>query len=85
MLVSVFILVFITSESLTLFTYSTMRGELDINENVSPRKVIQSASDMLYKMSPNPATFILCTYLSKNFKFKKVRLSAANKSNCSLR
>ena len=63
-----------------------MRGELDINENVSPRKVIQSASDMLYKiMSPNPAAFILCIYLSKNLKFKKVRLSAANKSNSSLR
>ena len=77
---------FITSESLTLFTYSTMMGELDINENVSPRKVIQSASDTLLEiMSPNPAAFILCIYLSKNFKFKKVRLSAANNSNCSLR
>ena len=62
-----------------------MRGELDINENVRPRKVIQSASETLFEiMSPNPAAFILCIYRSKFYEFKKVRLSAANKSNCSL-
>ena len=49
-----------------------MRGELDINENVSPRKVIQSASDTLHEiMSPNPAAFILCIYLSEDFMSSK--------------
>ena len=42
-----FIFVFITSDSLRCFAYTTMRAEPDINENVRPRKVIQSASDML--------------------------------------